>query len=121
MVFLWNILSELLPTISDIKWLRYVDDIFLIWPDNLDFDTFFHRLNNLHPTIKFKFEWEVNGTLPFLDIKVHKTSSEPQFSIYRKPTNSCAYIHNFSMHSKLKSQYRHLCFLERTDYAVQVF
>ena len=100
-LFMEYLESELLPTISDIKWFRYVDDIFLIWPDNLDFDTFFHRFNNLHPTIKFKFKfkWEVDGTLLFLDIKVHKTSSKTQFSIYRKSTNLCAYIHNFSMHS----------------------
>ena len=76
-----------------------MDDLFLIWPDNVDFDVFFNALNNLHPTIKFKCEWENEGKLPFLDMTVHKTDNEVSFSIYRKPTNSCSYIHYFSAHS----------------------
>ena len=92
--------TELLPRISDIKWLRYVDDIFLVWPRNLNFDIFYNNLNNLHPTIKFKYEWENNDELPFLDVTVHKNYGNPLFSVFRKPTNSCSYIHSFSLHSK---------------------
>ena len=33
--------TELLPQICSLKWLRYVDDVFLVWPDSLDFDSFF--------------------------------------------------------------------------------
>ena len=66
-IFMEYFESELLSTISNIKWLRYVDDIFLVWPDHLNFQEFFDKLNRLHPTIKFKYEWEVEGTLPFLD------------------------------------------------------
>ena len=43
--------TELVPTISNIKWFRYVDDLFLIWPEGDDFQDFFHNSNNLHPIL----------------------------------------------------------------------
>ena len=57
--------TQLVTSITDIKWLRYVDDIFTIWPENKNFDEFFQLLNSLHPNIKFKVEWEQNNTLSF--------------------------------------------------------
>ena len=62
--------TEILSTCYNGSWLRYVDDIFLIWPNNDDFNTLFNNVNNLHPCIKFKTEWEENYSLPFLDILV---------------------------------------------------
>ena len=43
---------------------------------------------------------ECNGILPFLDVKVHRTDNTGifNFSIYRKPTNVCSYIHYYSNH-----------------------
>ena len=91
--------SELLPQIGNIHWLRYVDDIFLTWPDNEDFDQFFTNLNSIHPCIQFKVEWEIDGKLPFLDILIHRdVNNRLSFSVYRKPTNSLSYIHYFSAH-----------------------
>ena len=37
--------------------------------------------------------------LPFLDVKVHRTSTGFKYSVYRKPTNVCSYIHYYSNHS----------------------
>ena len=94
--------TELLPTITDKTWLRYVDDVFLSLPDNDNtFNDFINRLNSLHPNIKFKFEWEnEQQILPFLDISIHRlANNELTFSVYRKPTNSLSYIHYFSAHS----------------------
>ena len=81
-------------------WLRYVDDVFSIWPAGNDFDSFFSKLNDLHPCIKFKVEWEENGQIPFLDVLVQRTSLGFRFSVYRKPTNSNSYIHYYSFHDK---------------------
>ena len=64
-----------------------------------NFDEFFDRINSLHLTIKFKYEWENNNTLSFLDVTVHKNNGIPSFSVFRKPTNSCSYIHFYSSHS----------------------
>ena len=58
------------------------------------------RLNNIHPTIKFKFEWETNGVLPFLDIKLIRAFGHIKITIYRKPTASQGYIHFFSAHDE---------------------
>ena len=53
--------SSLIPTIPDNLrpkvWLRYVDDVFVIYPHNEDaLQEFLNRLNSLAPTIKFTIE-----------------------------------------------------------------
>ena len=63
--------TELLLNITQKKWLGYADDIYTSWPDDEDFDIFFNILNNLHPNIIFKYEFEINGSSPFLDLKIH--------------------------------------------------
>ena len=97
-IFMEYFETELLPNITQKKWLRYVDDIFMSWPDDEDFNNFFHILNNLHPNIKFKYEFESEEFLPFLDLKVHRNDNLLLYSVYRKPTNSLSYIHNLSAH-----------------------
>ena len=34
-------------------WWRYIDEIFMIWTQSVDLQTFTTCLNNIHPTIKF--------------------------------------------------------------------
>ena len=93
--------SELLPTISPLPklWVRYVDDIFMLWPLDKNFDDFFAKVNALVPSIKFTTEWEVGSNMPFLDTKVHRQISGFHFGVYRKPTHSNQYIHYFSWQS----------------------
>ena len=55
-------------------WLRYIDDIFMIWtesPENLKI--FIDYLNNIHPTIKFTSSHS-STSVPFLDVNVSLTS-----------------------------------------------
>ena len=82
-------------------WLRYVDDVFCILPNNLDIDLVISDLNSLHPSIKFKYEIEENSSLPFLDCLILKDNHNhlPLFKVYRKPTHSNSYIHSYSNHS----------------------
>ena len=87
-------------------WLRYVDDIFLVWPHGKEsFQIFLDGLNQLFPSIRFSTEWESLdentgiSTLPFLDIQIHRTTQGVTFSVYRKPTHSQLYIHYFSNHA----------------------
>ena len=47
---------------------RYIDDILLIYPQDLDLHSITDRLNNVEPSIKFTYELEYNSTQPFLDI-----------------------------------------------------
>ena len=77
---------------------KYIDDVFSVWPDNIDFDNFFSNLNNLHASIKFKYEWEEDNKLPFLDVLINKDYHSVKLSVYRKRTHSNAYIHYFSCH-----------------------
>ena len=49
---------------------RYVDDIFCLFSDENQIDTFFNFINNQHPNIKFTFEKQINEILPFLDISI---------------------------------------------------
>ena len=50
----------LLPSIVNFElvWLRYVDDVFAVLPDNIDLDNFLASLNRLSPSIKFTIEKE---------------------------------------------------------------
>ena len=93
-----KLLKDIAP--PNLVWLRYVDDVFAVWPSGSDFHTFFTRLNDLHPSITFKVEWEKDSRLPFLDRMINRDSSNIKFSIFRKPTNSNACIHYFSFHDK---------------------
>ena len=93
-----KILSRILP--RNVFWFRYVDDIICIWPNDLDVSDFLTSLNNLVPSIKFTMEEELNSSLPFLDVQIHRIDRKFKFSIYRKPTNIQAYVHYYSAHSK---------------------
>ena len=82
------------------KWLRFVDDVIAVVPDDTDINNLNNRLNSYHNSIKFKFEVENNSSLPFLDCLVIKdpVNHHPIFKIYRKPTHCNSYIHAFSNH-----------------------
>ena len=80
----------LLPSIVNFElvWLRYVDGVLAILPDNIDLDNFLASLNRLSLSIKFTIEKEYNNSIPLLDVKVIRgENNRPQFKIYRKPTH----------------------------------
>ena len=67
---------------------RYMDDCFVLSPSVQSLDTLFQHLNNVHTSIKFTKEMEIDHSLPFLDIKVTYTPNGFGTSTYHKPTNS---------------------------------
>ena len=86
--------SKLFSKLSKpIVYCRYVDDTFVIFNNELDFDNFFNNLNLLHPALQFTFEKENNSSLPFLDVLVTKSKNQFTTSVYRKPTFTGQYIH----------------------------
>ena len=96
---IWGVTPLILENIIPILWLRYVDDVFSLYPhDDQSLELFLTQLNSLVPPIKFTKEEEQNGILPFLDVKVHRRECGFRFSIYRKPTHSESCIHFFSFH-----------------------
>ena len=79
-------------------WFRFVDDVFSIIR-KVDVEAFLAHLNQQHPSIRFTIEKEEDGTLPFLDTRVHRCEGGSlRTSIYRKPTHTGSYLHFESNH-----------------------
>jgi hypothetical protein len=85
------------PTI----WLRYIDDIFLIWDHGREeLDNFIHHLNSCHNTIKFTAEISASN-IPFLDTKVQVDTDRKIYTdLYCKPTDAHNYLLFTSSHPK---------------------
>lgn len=79
-------------------WIRYVDDVFAVFNEKENLDSFVNSLNAFHNTIKFTYEVENDNKLPFLDTLVIKKDKKIEFDIYRKPTHTNRYITNDSFH-----------------------
>ena len=77
---------------------RYIDDILLIYPQDLDLHIT-DKLNNVEPSLKFIYELEYNSTLPFLDILLIRNINKLEFNVYRKPTCKNDHIHFYSHHN----------------------
>ena len=86
---------------------RYMDDSFTFWPLKLNFENFKTFLNNMHPSINFRFEkpeiiYESEKkveNLNFLDVKIisHEDNSVETDKHY-KPTNTYYYLPYDSAH-----------------------
>ena len=80
-------------------WLRYIDDIFMIWtegPDNLKI--FIDYLNNIHSTIKFTSSHS-STNIPFLDVSVSLTNDGSiSTDLYTKPTDKHQHLLYSSCH-----------------------
>jgi hypothetical protein len=86
-------------------YLRYLDDIFLIWNHSREaFDQFFQILNSENPNITLKHNIQ-EECLEFLDVQVYKNFNHsfpqiPSTKVYFKPTDSHALLHAQSYHPK---------------------
>ena len=93
-------------------YLCYVDDIFCVFSQNVNHESFFDILNKSHANIKFTVEIG-NDLLPFLDTKIHIDKCSFESFVYRKQTNTNLLL-NFN--SKCPIQWKigliH-CFLRR--------
>jgi hypothetical protein len=80
-------------------WMRYIDDIFLVWQhDSEELETFLKYLNQCHKTIKFTFEHSTEK-INFLDTTVKFDESGQLYTtLYCKPTDSHNYLLYDSAH-----------------------
>ena len=77
---------------------RYVDDTFLIIPNNKIKDTI-ENFNSYHPRLKFTFELEIDNTLPFLNLLIIKNQDGTLVTNwFRKNTFSGRYLNFHSNH-----------------------
>ena len=67
---------------------RYVDDIFVLIENNHDLDTFYNKMNTIHPNLQFTLERPNSNKLPFLDTEIKKIKNQLQTCVYRKPTDT---------------------------------
>jgi len=63
-----------------------------------DTDEVLDYFNNKIPAMTFSIEKEIDNSINFLDITVHKSTENFSFSIYRKPTTTDTIIPNDSCH-----------------------
>ena len=89
------------PKIKDFSrlYLRYIDDIFMIWNGTKhELHCFVEELNISHATIKFDVEVHTNE-INFLDTTVYKDfDGKLRTRIYRKPTDRQNFLHYKSEH-----------------------
>ena len=51
-----------------LMWLWYIDDIFILYPHQEDFQTLLDHANSIQPSIQFTIEKEQDNQLTFLDV-----------------------------------------------------
>ena len=80
-------------------YLRYIDNIFIIWTGSeQQFTKFISELNDKHGSIKFDFEMS-KRQIPFLDTIVYLDErNHIQTKLYRKQTDRQNYLHRASEH-----------------------
>jgi hypothetical protein len=85
--------------IQPLIWLRYIDDIFMVWHhDNSSLNTFLEHLNQCHPTIKFTSDISPHS-VNFLDTTVKIDHNRHVYTdLYCKPTDSHNYLLYESSH-----------------------
>ena len=99
--------KHICPYIKEMSllYLRYIDDIFMIWKGTkVELIIFITELNEKHKTIKFDFQFSPRK-IAFLDTMLYKDENNNiQTTSYRKPTNQQAFLHAKSEHPRsLKS------------------
>lgn len=78
-------------------WIRYEDDILLLWDSlSVEFTSFEELLNGIHLSICFSTESEQNGKLPFSDIVIKTSDRRVSYSVCRKLTRTGRYLHRNS-------------------------
>ena len=78
--------------------MRFINDIFLIWNGTkTEFDKFFKKINECHPSIKFEYEMS-QTEINFLDTTVFKVDNKLRTKMYGNPTDRQSYLHSKSEH-----------------------
>ena len=80
-------------------WLRFIDDIFMIWGHGKQaLEDFKYLANNIHPTIKFSFN-SSEQEIPFIDTIIYRGDNNHILTrLYHKPTDNKQYLHYNSAH-----------------------
>jgi len=78
---------------------RYVDDIIIIFNHSKTNETAITSImNDINEQLEFKATMEVNETINYLDLTIHRNINNMELSVYRKPTNANITIQYTSNH-----------------------
>ena len=95
-------------------WLRFIDDIFLVWTHGEhELNKFVEHTNSVHPTIKLTCDYS-SQSVNFLDTKVilDPNTKRLHTTLYTKPTDTRDFLHFTSAHpphSKTGGPYGQFC------------
>jgi hypothetical protein len=93
----WCVLRYWLCKLS--MWLRYVDDLFVVWPHGPEqLQNFLSYLNSLRPVSQFHVEIEGDSGISFLHLLVLRKETTLTTKVYRKPTHTGRYLNFTSNH-----------------------
>ena len=82
-----------LPTNLSDFYLRFIDDIFLMWNGTkIEFDNFLKKIKEFHSSIKTGYEVSNTG-INFLDTTVFQVDSKLRTKVYAKPSDRQKYLH----------------------------
>ena len=78
---------------------RYVDGIIILYDQQkTDRHTILQKINEIDKHLQFKISTDVNNTINYLDIHIHRSNDAITIEIYRKPTEMGTVIHLTSNH-----------------------
>jgi hypothetical protein len=89
---------------------RYVDDIIITFNHSKTNETAITSImNDINEQLKFKLTMEVNKSINYLYLTIHRNINNMEFSIYRKTTNANITIQYTSSHPwDHKKQHLHI-------------
>ena len=87
-------------TLKPYMWLRFIDDVFMIWTHGEErLREFLDFINGFHNSIKFTWEWS-QKKVNFLDIQIINNGGQVDTDLYVKPTDKHQYLTYNSCHSR---------------------
>ena len=89
--------------LQPLVWLRYIDDIFIIWTHGEEsLRKVLEELNDFNQYIRFTYEY-IAENIPFLDLKVGSKDGKITTDLHVKPTECHQYLHFSSAHPNQRS------------------
>ena len=94
------------------QWKRFIDDIFLIWPHEIEpLKEFINHLNKVHPTIKFTSKIS-SSQIPFLDLMIYIKDKKLHTRLYTRSSDRHMYLnYNSELPMSLKKSIPYSQFL----------
>ena len=99
-IFMSNLERCLLDNCTDkpFLYLRYIDDIFIMWQQGEDKLEHFHAyVNSIHPNINLT-STSSSTNIPYLDVSASFDGTKIHTSLYTKSTDRHGYLHYKSFH-----------------------